>query len=123
MNVNAITFLPVSLFGVNPTQEHPPPQRQFEDKRIPSHITYAFQKGATIVKNDDFYKLPETGSKKIDLLFVIANAPVKTASFPEDGSEPYVGLAEAMELAMNELSEHFPAFFVEETEPSKQCNA
>ena len=98
-------------------QEHPPQHRRFEDKRIPAHITYAYQKGATIVKNDDFYKLPETGSKKIDLLFLIANAPVKTASFPEDGSESYVGLAEAMELAMNELSEHFPAFFVEETEP------
>ena len=103
-------------------QEHPPQHRRFEDKRIPAHITYAYQKGATIVKNDDFYQLPENETKNIDLLFLIANAPVKTASFPDAGSESYVGLAEAMELAMNELLELFPAFFVEETEPSKECD-
>ena len=112
------------MLGANcyiPSQEHPPPHRRFKDKRIPAHITYAFQKDATIVKNDDFYELPEDGPKKIDLLFLIANAPVKTAAFPEAGSESYVGLAEAMELATNELSEHFPAFFVEEEEElSKQ---
>ena len=103
-----------------PTQERPPPHRRFNDKRIPAHITYAYKKAATIAKNDDFYKLPETGSKQIDVLFLIANAPVKTASFPVAGSESYVGLAEAMELAMNELLELFPAFFVEEAEPSKK---
>ena len=65
--------------------------------------------------------MPEDGPpKKIDLLFLIANAPVKTAAFPEAGSESYVGLAEAMELATNELSEYFPAFFVEEEELPKQ---
>ena len=105
-------------------QGQPPQHNRFDDpnisahKQIPAHITYAYQQGATIVKNDDFYELPEDGPKKIDLLFLIANAPVKTASFPVGGSESYVGLAKAMELAMNELSEHFPAFFVEETDPS-----
>ena len=61
-------------------------------------------------------------TKTIDLLFVIANAPVKTASFPEAGPESYVGLAEAMELAVNELSEHFPTFFVAEPGPVNQNN-
>ena len=51
---------------------------------------------------------------------MIANAPVKTASFPVGGSESYVGLAEAMELAMNELLELFPAFSGAKPESSKQ---
>ena len=68
--------------------------------------------------------MPEGKSKEIDLLFVIASAPVGTVSMPESGSEPYIGLANVMELAMNELSDNFPAFFAEEaqTGPSSQCN-
>ena len=41
----------------------------------------------------------------------MANAPVSTASFPEEGSQSFVGLALAMELAINELADRFPAFF------------
>ena len=55
--------------------------------------------------------LPKNKTRKVDVLFLIASAPVKTGSLPEAGSESYVGLAIAMELAMNELSERFPAFF------------
>ena len=62
--------------------------------------------------------MPDGEVKTIDLLFVIANAPVSTVSLPQDGSVSYVGLASAMELAMSELSTKFPAFFVEEAEPS-----
>ena len=40
---------------------------------------------------------------------------------PDAGSESYVGLAIAMELAMNELSEKFPAFFGGKTRPSTGC--
>ena len=104
-----------------PTQGNPPQHQRFKNKKIPAHITYAYKHGATIVKNDDFYPLPQAGSKKVDLLFLIANAPVKTASLPDAGSESYVGLASAMELAVYELSENFPAFFVEEAKPSDQC--
>ena len=57
-------------------------------------------------------------TKKVDLLFLIASAPVATASVPESGSEPYAGLAIAMELATNELSKKFPAFFAEEAKSS-----
>ena len=101
-------------------QDYPPQHQRFDDEKIPSHITYAYKKGATIAKNDDFYPLPnnhnfyplpENQTRTIDVLFVIASAPVKTGSLPEAGSESYVGLAIAMELAMNELSEKFPAFF------------
>ena len=101
-------------------QDHPPQHRRFNDKKIPAHVTYAYKKGATIIENNDFYELPEGGPKKVDLLFLIASAPVKTGSLPEAGSEPYVGLALTMELAMNELSEKFPSFFVEESQPSNQ---
>ena len=73
------------------------------------------------MRNDDFYPQPPAGSKEVDLLFVIANAPVKTASLPNAGSESYVGLAGAMELAMYELFKIFPTFFVEGKKPSDQC--
>ena len=96
-----------------PVQDYPPQHQRFDDEKIPSHITYAYKKGATIAKNDDFYPLPKNQTRQVDVLFVIASAPVKTGSLPEAGSESYVGLAIAMELAMNELSDKFPAFFVE----------
>ena len=92
-------------------QDYPPQHQRFDDEKIPSHITYAYKKGATIAKNDDFYPLPKNQTRKVDVLFLIASAPVATGSLPEAGSESYVGLAIAMELAMNELSEKFPAFF------------
>ena len=64
--------------------------------------------------------MPEGQTKTVDLLFVIAGAPVATASLPEAGSESYVGLAIAMELAMNELAEKFPSFCVQGTRPSNE---
>ena len=94
-------------------QDYPPQHRRFNDKKIPAHITYAYKKGATIVENNDFYVLPKNQTKKVDVLFLVASAPVATGSLPEGGSGSYVGLAMAMELAMNELSEKFPAFFGE----------
>ena len=80
---------------------------------IPAHVTYAYQGGATITRNDEFYTLPEdkVGKEKVDILFLIANAPVSTASVPETGSQPYVGLATDMKLAMDSLIEKFPTFF------------
>lgn len=101
-------------------QEHPPQHHRFKDKRIPAHVTYAYKQGATIAKNDDFYTLPETGPKQVDILFLIANAPVKTGALPDAGSEPYAGLANAMEIATRELYETFPAFFVETTDVSSE---
>ena len=81
----------------------------FDNKRIPEHVTYAHMKHATIVENKDFYTLPESQKKrKVGILFLIANAPVSTGSLPEHGSLSNAGLALAMELAMNELSEKFP---------------
>ena len=106
-------FVPTS------TQGHPPPHQRFKNKKIPAHITYAYKEGVNIVKNDDFYPMPSSGSKQVDLLFVIANAPVSTVSLPNSGSESYVGLATAMELAMYELFKIYPAFFEEETKSSK----
>merc|ERR1712032_1184047 len=100
--------------------DHPPQHSHFKDKKIPAHITYAYKKGATIAANNDFYELPEGEPKKIDLLFLMASAPVKTGSLPEAGSESYVGLAIAMELAMIELSKKFPSFFVEENRSSSE---
>ena len=84
-------------------------------------MTYAYKKGVTIVRNDDFYEMPEGNNKTIDLLFLMANAPVATQSLPESGSEPYVGLAKAMELATMRLSEKFPAFFGDEGRETKVC--
>ena len=89
-------------------QEGPPKQRHFRDKRIPRHVTYAHMKGATIAENKDFYTLPGNKPRTVGILFLIANAPVKTASVREHGSLSNAGLALAMELAMNELSEKFP---------------
>ena len=101
-------------------QDYPPQHRRFHGKKIPAHITYAYKKGATIAENNDFYTLPDGQTKTVDLLFVIAGAPVATASLPEAGSESYVGLAIAMELAMNELAEKFPSFFVQGTRSSNK---
>jgi len=99
---------------------HPPEHHRFKDKRIPDHITYAYKRAATIIKNEDFYKLPDNGTYTIDLLFLMSNAPVATASFPEAGSESYVGLANAMELAMDELSTMFPEMLRGETKSSNR---
>ena len=78
--------------------------------------------GVTIVENEDFYALPDGETKKVDLLFLIASAPVATASLPEAGSGSYVGLALTMELAMNELVDKFPTFFPAKANPSHKCN-
>ena len=99
-------------------QEHPPQHHRFEDTRIPRHITYAYARNTTIVQNDDFYEMPKGNTKTIDLLFLMANAPVATQSLPESGSEPYVGLTNAMKLAMEELSRKFPEYFNEEGRPT-----
>ena len=102
-------------------QEHPPQHHRFEDTRIPRHVTYAYAKNATIVKNDNFYSMPEGKSKNIDLLFLMANAPVSTHSLPESGSESFVGLTKAMKLAMEELSRKFPEYFVPEEGLAAHC--
>ena len=102
-------------------QDYPPQHQRFDDEKIPSHITYAYKKGATIAENDDFYPLPENQTRKVDVLFVIASAPVKTGSLPEGGSESYVGLAIAMELAMNELAQKFPSFFAAGKRKTSRC--
>ena len=102
-------------------QEHPPQHHRFEDTRIPRHITYAYARDTTIVSNDDFYEMPEGNTKTIDLLFLMANAPVATQSLPESGSEPYVGLTKAMKLAMEELCRKFPEYFAAEGEPETPC--
>ena len=101
-------------------QGQPPPHQRLDNKQIPAHITYAYKRGAKILKNDDFYPFPESGTKEVDLLFIMANAPLQTISLPNLGSESYVGLATAMELTVYELSEKFPEFFQEE---EQQCDA
>merc|ERR1712072_1066172 len=90
----AIRLAPTLFF-----KDKPPQHQRFEDPRIPSHTTYAYKQGATIARNDDFYILPEGAVKQIDILFFTANAPVGTVSLPNDGSEPYIGLAQSTELA------------------------
>ena len=95
-------------------QDYPPQHQRFDDEKIPSHITYAYKEGATIARNDDFYAWSEAGTKKVDLLFLIASAPVSTISFPVSGSEAYVGTAVGIQLAMEELSKKFPSFFHEQ---------
>ena len=50
----------------------------------------------------------------------MSNAPVSTASFPDAGSEAYVGLANAMELAMDELSTIFPEMLLGDTKSSNR---
>ena len=82
-------------------------------------MTWAYIQGATIVRNDEFYEMPEGANKTIDLLFLMANAPVPTLSLPGSGSEAYVGLAIAMELATAELVRRFPGFFGESTQHCK----
>ena len=80
-------------------------------------MTYAYKADVAIVENDEFYTLPNNKRKTIDIVFLIANAPVKTASLPVAGSESYIGTAVTMELAMKELmseqllSEELPFFF------------
>lgn len=101
-------------------QGAPPQHQRFDTDEIPSHVTYAYKKGAKILRNDNFYPQPPAGSKEIDLLFVVANAPVGTVSMPNAGSESYVGLAGVMELVVDELSEKFPEFFEAEAQPD-QC--
>merc|ERR1712100_177419 len=86
----------------------PPQQQRFKGKNVPKHVTWAYKKGATIAENKHFYTLPGGKTKKIDILFLIASAPVATASFPEDGSESYVGTAVDMQIAMTELLDMFP---------------
>merc|ERR1712224_161770 len=50
----------------------------------------------------------------------MSNAPVSTASFPDAGSESYVGLVNAMELAMDELSTIFPEMLRGEAKSSNR---
>ena len=107
------------LCRVLSVQDKPPQQHRFKDSRIPSHVTYAYQKGVTIIPNDDFYEIPEGVNKTIDLLFLMSNAPVSTMSLPESGSAAYVGLANTMRMATAELSKKFPSFFGESTSDSK----
>ena len=95
-------------------QGAPPQHHRFKDPTIPRHITFAYKENATIIDNDAFYTIPKDSSRTIDLLFVMANAPVKTASLVAGGAESYVGIAVAMELAMEELSRRFPSFFPQE---------
>ena len=94
-------------------QGEPPKHHRFDDDpKIPSHVTYAYKEDVVIAKNDAFYTLQEGKTKTIDLLFLMANAPVKTASLPLGGSESYIGTAATMEFAMEKLSEKFPKFFL-----------
>ena len=89
-------------------QDEPPKQMYFSDEKIPRHVTYAYHKSATIAQNDDFYTLSGNQKRTVGILFLIANAPVNTGSVPEHGALSNAGLALAMELAMNELTEIFP---------------
>ena len=73
-------------------------------------MTWAYKQNATIAENKRFYTLTEGGTKTLDLLFLIANAPVATLSLPEAGSQSYVGMALDMELAMESLLDMFPGF-------------
>lgn len=106
---NCVVRVPHTVFF----EEFPPRQNRFPEAEIPDHVTYAYQEGATIVPNDEFYTLPEdkVGKEKVDILFLIANAPVETASMPETGSQKYTGLATDMKLAMDALLKKFPTYF------------
>ena len=101
-------------------QGHPPQQHHFKDQTIPAHITFAYKERVRIARNDDFYQLPNGTTKTVDLLFLIASAPVPTAALPEGGSESYAGLSIGMQLAMEELSDTFPRFFGQETTTPNQ---
>ena len=94
-------------------QGEPPEHNRFDDPRVPNQITYAYAERAVIVENKDFYALPQGETKTIDVLFLIANAPVSTVSLPTGGSQPYVGMAVAMQHATEALSKKFPTFFAE----------
>ena len=95
-------------------QGPPPAHNRFDDPRVPKHITYAYKERAVIRENKDFYTLPKGETDKtIDILFLIANAPVSTVSLPITGSQPYVGMAVAMQHATEALSKKFPSFFAE----------
>ena len=93
-------------------QGNPPAHHRFiNDGVIPKHITYAYKRGVKITKNDDFYTLPEGNAKTIDLLFLMASAPVSTGAMPDGGSESYSGTTMGMERATEALSQKFPSFF------------
>ena len=98
------------LCSVSTPQDKPPDHHRFKDNRIPTHVTYAYKRGATIVRNDDFYEMPEGANKTIDLLFLMANAPVSTLSLPKTGSESYIGLVKVMELATKDCTRIFRHF-------------
>ena len=100
-------------------QDNPPQHHRLNDSRIPAHVTWAYIQDTRIVRNDEFYEMPEGANKTIDLLFLMANAPVSTLSLPGSGSEAYAGLANAMKLATAELVRRFPGFFGESTEQYK----
>ena len=91
-------------------QGYPPEQHRFPNPKIPNHVTWAYKRNATIAENKRFYTLPEGRTKNIDLLFLMANAPVATLSMPEAGSQSYVGMAMDMELAVEALLDMFPRF-------------
>ena len=91
-------------------QGYPPQQHRFPNPKIPNHVTWAYKRNATISENKQFYTLPEGRTKNIDLLFLMANAPVATLSMPETGSQSYAGMARDMELAVGSLLDMFPHF-------------
>ena len=109
----------LTWYHLSSLQDNPPQHHRFNDSRIPSHVTWAYIQDARIVRNDEFYEMPEGVNKTIDLLFLMANAPVPTLSLPGSGSEAYAGLANAMKLATEELVRRFPVFFGESTEQYK----
>ena len=96
------------------TQGAPPQHHRFKNMKIPRHVTYAYKENVSIIENDAFYTIPKDGPKTIDLLFVMANAPVKTLGLAAAGGECYVGTTVSMRLAMEELSNKFPSFFPQE---------
>ena len=91
-------------------QGYPPQQHRFPNPKIPNHVTWAYKRNVTIAENKQFYTLSDGGSKNIDVLFLMANAPVATLSMPEAGSQAYAGMARDMELAMGSLLGMFPSF-------------
>ena len=91
-NIFCLTLIIVVLSQSPETQGAPPQHHRFNNTEIPRHVTYAYKTNVPIIENDEFYTIPEEGSKTIDLLFVMANAPVKTASLPSDGVQSCVGI-------------------------------
>ena len=97
-------------------------RHRFNDSHIPAHVTWAHIHDARIVRNDEFYEMPRGANKTIDLLLLMANAPVPTLLLrllPGSGSEAYTGPANAMKLATEELVIRFPGFFGESTHHCK----